>query len=1216
VNRATRFLVSLPERVVRTVAALVGGTVHETAQLVLPRLVRRSRLYEATAKNLLRITVELVGGVARPPEEVAGEVERSPGKLAMRKGAGNVVELGSIFAFGFSPLWILAAAADVTRGTRVYLDALVDELKEAGVIAREAELRSVDELLAAFEGASGTTARLIDIPPLELEALKQSLRDLREDAEGLPTPEEMATVYRALAMEADRERMSLLEVSVGVGFAFFNAARHVGRQHVFDPYTEDLKPVRDEGFGAYALRVGRPYAQAVARHFDPRSGTLTERGLDRLGGSKLLESEGMEHPDSFGARGSLTVGDRELEIFRLEPLQERFDVYRLPYTLRILLENVLRHEDGVSVTAADVEAVASWVASAEPSREISFTPGRVLLQDFTGVPAVVDLAAMRDAMRDLGGDPSKINPQLPAELVIDHSVQVDEFATRLAIRRNAELEFQRNRERYAFLRWGQGAFADFKVVPPSTGIVHQVNLEFLGRVVDDRGGVAFPDTLVGTDSHTTMINGLGVLGWGVGGIEAEAAMLGEAISMLVPQVVGFKLMGALPEAATATDLVLTVTQILRETGVVGKFVEYYGHGLETLPLADRATIGNMSPEYGATCGFFPVDAETIRYLRLTGRPEERIALVESYCKENGLWHDPDEPATYSQVIELDLSTVEPSLAGPRRPQDRVPLSRAKEAFLETLPTFGVDYGNAHDEAVAESFPASDPPATVAPGHERSEAEAAVDVAPVGVVDPMPGGALVTLGDETFELEHGSVVIAAITSCTNTSNPAVMVGAGLLAKNAVERGLTRKPWVKSSLAPGSKVVTQYYDKAGLTPFLEELGFHTVGYGCTTCIGNSGPLPEPISQGVAEGDLVVVAVLSGNRNFEARIHGEVKANYLASPPLVVAYALAGRMDIDLATEPIGTGSDGEDVFLADIWPSPEDVRATVAGSIGEEMFRETYADVFTGDDTWRELPVPEGELFEWDPGSTYVRLPTYFDAMPREPGIVEDFAGARCLVSVGDSVTTDHISPAGSIKPDSPAGRYLLEHGVDRKEFNSYGSRRGNHEVMVRGTFANVRLRNQLVQGSEGTWTVHLPSGEEGTIYEVAERYRAEGVPLLVLAGKEYGSGSSRDWAAKGPKLLGVRAVVAESYERIHRSNLLMMGVLPLQFLPGESLATLGLTGREEFSIEGIANAEADEVTVRADGREFRATVRLDTPREREYLRHGGILPFVLRRLLAA
>ncbi|HXG77542.1 MAG TPA: aconitate hydratase [Gaiellaceae bacterium] len=1214
-GRLGRFLLSLPERLVRALAAAGGGAVHEGAQLVLPRLVRRSRLYEATARNLLRLTVELVGGVERPAESLAAEVERSPRRLAVRKGAGNVVELGSIAAFGFSPLWLLAAAADVTRGTRVYLDALVEELKREGVLAAGAELGSVDDLLAALEGASGTTARLVDIPPLEVEALRASLADLRREASGLPSPDELAAVYRALVDEAEREQRGLLEVSAGMGLAFLNAARHVGRQHVLDPYTEDLKPLRDEGFGAYARRVGRPYLDAVARHLDPGRPTLTERGLARLGRAKLLESRAMTHPDSFGARGRLRTGGRELEIFRLEPLQARFDVLRLPYTLRILLENVLRHEDGVSVTGEDVEAVAGWVAAEEPSREISFTPSRVLLQDFTGVPAVVDLAAMRDAMAELGGDPARINPQLPVELVIDHSVQVDEFATRLAIQRNAELEFERNRERYAFLRWGQGAFRSFQVVPPSTGIVHQVNLEYLARVVDERDGVAFPDTLVGTDSHTTMINGLGVLGWGVGGIEAEAAMLGESISMLVPQVVGFRLTGELPEGATATDLVLTVTQVLRETGVVGKFVEYFGHGLAGLPLADRATIGNMSPEYGATCGFFPVDQETLRYLRLTGRPEERIALVEAYCKENALWHDPDDPPTYSQVVELDLSTVEPSLAGPRRPQDRVPLREAKRAFLEALPTFGVDYGNAHDEAVAESFPASDPPVQTAPGHEPLDGGATVQVAPAAVAE-RPRTISTTLDGETVELGHGAVVIAAITSCTNTSNPAVMVAAGLLAKNAVERGLRRRPWVKSSLAPGSKVVTQYFDRAGLTPYLEELGFHTVGYGCTTCIGNSGPLPEPVSEAIAQGNLVVAAVLSGNRNFEARIHPEVKANYLASPPLVIAYALAGRMDVDLVAEPLGRGADGEDVYLADLWPSPEEVQRTMAEAIGEDLFRATYADVYTGDERWRSLPVPEGELFAWDPASTYVRRPPYFDGMPAEPPPVEDVVGARCLVSVGDSVTTDHISPAGSIKPDSPAGRYLLEHGVERREFNSYGSRRGNHEVMVRGTFANVRLRNLLVPGSEGTWTVHLPSGEEMTVFEAAERYAAEGVPLVVLAGKEYGSGSSRDWAAKGPRLLGVRAVLAESYERIHRSNLLMLGVLPLQFLPGESRESLGLTGREEFSILGLEGGEAREVTVRADETEFRALVRLDTPREREYLRHGGILPYVLRRLLAA
>jgi len=912
--------------------------------------------------------------------------------------------------------------------------------------------------------------------------------------------------------------------------------------------------------------------------------------------------------DSFSARSTLAVGGREYEIFRLDALQPRFDVARLPYTLRILLENVLR-----TSSEADVGAVATWSATDEPSREIAFSPARVLLQDFTGVPAVVDLAAMRNAMADLGGEAAKINPLIPVELVIDHSVQVDEFGTRFAFRRNVELEFERNRERYAFLRWGQKAFRDFKVVPPGTGIVHQVNLEYLARVIETRDGQAFPDTLVGTDSHTTMVNGLGVLGWGVGGIEAEAAMLGEALSMLVPQVVGLKLTGRLREGATATDLVLTVTQILRAAGVVGKFVEYFGHGLSGLPLADRATIGNMSPEYGATCGFFPVDGQTLEYLRLTGRSDERIALVEAYCKENMLWHEPEEEPTYSQVIELDLSTVEPSLAGPRRPQDRVPLSYAKAAFLDSLGTFGVETltNGSHDKAIADTFPASDPTTAQAPGGSPEPVPDSVPVAVAG-----PGRTSVPVEGADYELEHGSVVITAITSCTNTSNPAVMIAAGLLAKKAVERGLTRRPWVKSSLAPGSKVVTEYYDRAGLTPYLEELGFHTVGYGCTTCIGNSGPLDEPISKAVAEGDLVVCAVLSGNRNFEARIHPEVKANYLASPPLVVAYALAGRMDIDLGEEPLGRDDQGNDVFLHDIWPSSAEVQETMAGSIGDEMFRSTYADVFTGDEQWRALPVPEGELFAWDPQSTYVRRPPYFDAMSTEPGTVEDVAGARCLVVLGDSVTTDHISPAGSIKPDGPAGRYLTEHGIERKDFNSYGSRRGNHEVMVRGTFANVRLRNLLVPGSEGTWTVHLPSGEEGTIFEVSERYLAEGTPLIVIAGKEYGSGSSRDWAAKGPNLLGVRAVIAESYERIHRSNLLMLGILPLQFRDGETPSTLGLSGRESFSIDGVGNGEAREVTVRADDKTFTARVRLDTPREREYLRHGGILPFVLRRLLAS
>ena len=909
--------------------------------------------------------------------------------------------------------------------------------------------------------------------------------------------------------------------------------------------------------------------------------------------------------DPFSSRATLDVGGERHEIFRLDALQERYDVARLPYTLRILLENVLRTGDD-----AGVEAIATWDARAEPSKEIAFTPGRALLQDFTGVPAIVDLAAMRDAMRDLGGDPAKIDPLLPSDLVIDHSVQVDAFASRIAFSRNVELEVERNRERYAFLKWGQTAFDNLRVVPPGTGICHQVNLEYLARVVESRDGRAFPDTLVGTDSHTTMVNGLGVLGWGVGGIEAEAAMLGEPMTMLVPQVVGFRLTGRLPEGSTATDLVLTVTEILRRTGVVGKLVEYFGEGLERLPIADRATIGNMSPEYGATCGFFPVDDETLRYLRMTGRDERRLALVEAYCKENMLWHDPSEEPTYSEVVELDLSSVEPSLAGPRRPQDRVPLASAKESFVEALGTFGIDYANnTYDKEVADSFPASDPPS----GNGTHEAEDAS--APVATAMPAGAAVRVELDGESFELDHGSVVIAAITSCTNTSNPSVMIGAGLLAKKAVERGLRRKPWVKSSLAPGSKVVTEYYDQAGLTRYLEELGFHTVGYGCTTCIGNSGPLPEPISEAVTENDLVVCSVLSGNRNFEARIHPEVKANYLASPPLVLAYALAGRMDVDLEDEPLGQDSDGNDVYLRDLWPSAEEIADTIADAIRSDMFSRTYADVFSGDEHWNELDVPEGDLFAWEPDSTYVRLPPYFKGMSREPQPVDDFGGARCLVMVGDSVTTDHISPAGAIRPDSPAGQYLVEHGVERKDFNSYGSRRGNHEVMVRGTFANVRLRNLLVPGSEGTWTVHLPSGEEGSVYDVSQRYLEEGVPLVVLAGKEYGSGSSRDWAAKGPNLLGVRAVLAESYERIHRSNLLMMGILPLQFMAGDSAASLGLTGREEFAVSGIEGGAASEVTVRTDDVEFRARVRLDTPRERDYFRHGGILPFVLRRLLA-
>jgi aconitate hydratase len=915
------------------------------------------------------------------------------------------------------------------------------------------------------------------------------------------------------------------------------------------------------------------------------------------------------------ARGTLPTSTSEPEIFALTALQERFDILRLPYTLRVLLENVLRHGND-----ADVEAIATWDPAAEPSREISFRPARVLLQDFTGVPAIVDLAAMRDAMLDRGGNPALVNPLIPAELVIDHSVQVDAFANRLAIRTNVDRDYERNGERYAFLRWGQGAFANLDVAPPNTGICHQVNLEYLARVVEQReeNGTmqAFPDTLVGTDSHTTMVNGLGVLGWGVGGIEAEAALLGEAVSMLVPQVVGFRLTGALREGATATDLVLTVTEILRGVGVVGKFVEYFGPGLVGLPVADRATIANMSPEYGATCGFFPVDDETLTYLTMTGRTSEQVELVEAYCRDQYLYHEPLHTPEYTKVVELDLGDVVPSLAGPRRPQDRVPLEQMKDTFHAALSTFGVEYANGtHDKESADSFPASDPPADIAPGHEEHQEEAA---APVAVAE-RPGPETVTVTDEqgrTFELEHGSVVIAAITSCTNTSNPTVMIAAGLLAKKAVEKGLQSKPWVKTSLAPGSKVVTEYYERADLQRHLDALGFQTVGYGCTTCIGNSGPLAESISKAVLDSDLVVASVLSGNRNFEARIHPEVKANYLASPPLVVAFALAGRIDIDLTTEPLGQDTDGKDVYLRDLWPSSEEVKATVAEAVQQAMFRRTYADVWTGDERWRALPVPKGELYDWDDASTYVRLPPYFSEGDG-PGRVEGVEGARCLVMVGDSVTTDHISPAGAIKPDSPAGKYLIEHGVERSQFNSYGSRRGNHEVMVRGTFANVRLRNLLVQGSEGTWTVHLPSGDETTIYEASERYLAEDVPLIVIAGKEYGSGSSRDWAAKGPRLLGVKVVIAESYERIHRSNLVGMGILPLQFRDGETPASLGLTGRETFAVRDPEEGEATVEATRDDGTSvtFQARVRLDTPREREYLEAGGILPFVLRRLLA-
>jgi aconitate hydratase len=910
-----------------------------------------------------------------------------------------------------------------------------------------------------------------------------------------------------------------------------------------------------------------------------------------------------------GATATLRAGDQTASY---APLASVGDVERLPYSLRILLENALR-----GGSDSGVEAVAQWEPQAEPSRELGFRPARVLLQDFTGVPSIVDLAAMRSAMADFGGDPAKINPHIPAELVIDHSVQVDAFATRMAIATNVDRDYERNGERYAFLRWGQQAFENLKVVPPNTGIVHQVNLEYLARVVEERDGVAFPDTLVGTDSHTTMVNGLGVLGWGVGGIEAEAALLGEELSMLVPQVVGVRLDGRLREGATATDLVLTVTELLRRTGVVGKFVEYFGPGIGGLALADRATIGNMSPEYGATCGFFPVDDLTLAYLRLTGRPEDRVQLVEAYCKENLLWHDETVEPEYSQVVELDLASVEPSLAGPRRPQDRVPLTEAKDSFLGSLESFGHGYGDGTvDKGVEDTFPASDPTSWQEPGPHSTDPDLE-RAAPVATAERAAvHTAWAEVDGEEVELRDGSVVIAAITSCTNTSNPQVMLGAGLLAKKAVERGLERKPWVKSSLAPGSRVVTDYYDQAGLTPYLEELGFHTVGYGCTTCIGNSGPLPEPISAAVEEGDLVVCSVLSGNRNFEARIHPEVKANYLASPPLVVAYALAGRMDLDLDSEPLGQDQDGNDVYLRDLWPSADEIEEAIAAALDGSMFRKQYADVYTGDERWGALPVPEGANYAWDESSTYIQRPPFFSGMPREPEPLTDIEGARCLVSLGDSVTTDHISPAGSIKPESPAGEYLIEHGVERRFFNSYGARRGNHEVMVRGTFANVRLKNLLVPGSEGTWTAHFPDGEEMTIYEAAERYHAEGVPLVVLAGKEYGSGSSRDWAAKGPNLLGVRAAIAESYERIHRSNLLMCGIVPLQFMDGENRGILGLTGREEFTITGLENGDASEVTVRTDDTEFRARVRLETPKEREYLRHGGILQYVLRRFLGA
>jgi aconitate hydratase len=937
-----------------------------------------------------------------------------------------------------------------------------------------------------------------------------------------------------------------------------------------------------------------------------------------------------EHPNSFEARDTLKVGDSEHTIFRLDALQSKYDVARLPFSLKVLLENLLRTEGNGSVEADDIEKLARWDAKAEPSEEIAFTPARVVMQDFTGVPAVVDLAAMRDAMADLGGDASRINPLVPAELVIDHSVQVDAFGTRDSFRVNAEREFERNEERYAFLRWGQDGFDNFSVVPPDTGIVHQVNLEYLARVVfvDDKTGMAYPDTLVGTDSHTTMINGLGVLGWGVGGIEAEAAMLGQPMSMLIPQVLGFRLHGELPEGATATDLVLTVTQLLRKKGVVGKFVEFYGPGVSRLPLADRATIGNMSPEFGSTCAIFPVDRETLRYMAFSGRPKQLIALVEAYAKEQGLWHDEDaEEPTFSDTVELDLGEVEPSLAGPKRPQDRVPLHGAKDAFRGALADLiGRDaeeeIAHGHDEAIAETFPASDPPANGSPGHEADPHEpvsAPAVAAGTVIAEHSETAAEVTLDGETFKLDHGHVVIAAITSCTNTSNPSVMLGAGLLARNAAARGLTRQPWVKTSLAPGSKVVTEYLDRAGLTEPLEELGFNLVGYGCTTCIGNSGPLPDEISAAVGEHDLAVCSVLSGNRNFEGRINPDVKMNYLASPPLVVAYAIAGTMDIDLVDDPLGVDAEGQEVYLKDIWPSTKEIAQTVEEAVQSDMFRKSYGKVFDGDERWNGLEVPTGDRFAWDEDSTYVRQPPYFEGLPPEPTPVEDVQGARVLAKLGDSVTTDHISPAGSIKEDGPAGAYLKEHRVEKRDFNSYGSRRGNHEVMMRGTFANIRLRNQLAPGTEGGVT--KKDGEEMSIYDAAMAYAEEGTPLVVLGGQEYGSGSSRDWAAKGTNLLGVRAVIAESFERIHRSNLVGMGVLPLQYPDGESAESLGISGEEEFSITGLAEPlNAGElprtVSVRAGDTEFEARVRIDTPKEADYFRHGGILQYVLRSLMGS
>ncbi|WP_405683767.1 aconitate hydratase AcnA [Streptomyces sp. NBC_00057] len=903
--------------------------------------------------------------------------------------------------------------------------------------------------------------------------------------------------------------------------------------------------------------------------------------------------------NSFDARSTLRVGDESYEIFKLDKVEGSA---RLPYSLKVLLENLLRTEDGANITADHIRALGGWDSQAQPSQEIQFTPARVIMQDFTGVPCVVDLATMREAVKELGGDPAKINPLAPAELVIDHSVIADKFGTNDAFAQNVELEYGRNKERYQFLRWGQTAFDEFKVVPPGTGIVHQVNIEHLARTVMVRGGQAYPDTLVGTDSHTTMVNGLGVLGWGVGGIEAEAAMLGQPVSMLIPRVVGFKLTGELPAGTTATDLVLTITEMLRKHGVVGKFVEFYGEGVAATSLANRATIGNMSPEFGSTAAIFPIDDETLKYLRLTGRDEQQVALVEAYAKEQGLWLDPAAEPDFSEKLELDLSTVVPSIAGPKRPQDRIVLANASQQFAQDVR----NYVSEDEESGKESFPASDSPAS----------SNGVPSRPTTVTAP---------DGTTYEIDHGAVTVAAITSCTNTSNPYVMVAAALVAKKAVEKGLTRKPWVKTTLAPGSKVVTDYFDKAGLTPYLDKVGFNLVGYGCTTCIGNSGPLPEEVSKAVNEHDLAVTSVLSGNRNFEGRINPDVKMNYLASPPLVVAYAIAGSMKVDITKDALGIDQDGKPVYLADIWPSEAEVNDVVANSIGEDMFNKSYRDVFAGDAQWQALPIPTGNTFEWDAESTYVRKPPYFEGMTMETTPVSDITGARVLAKLGDSVTTDHISPAGAIKADTPAGKYLTEHGVERRDFNSYGSRRGNHEVMIRGTFANIRLRNQIAPGTEGGFTRDFTQAAAAGdapvsfIYDASQNYQAAGTPLVILAGKEYGSGSSRDWAAKGTALLGVKAVIAESYERIHRSNLIGMGVLPLQFPEGATAEALGLTGEETFSFTGVTelNNGTTPRTVKVStdtGVEFDAVVRIDTPGEADYYRNGGIMQYVLRSLI--